>query len=173
MNLNERIKEKYEVITDSSIDHILSSIELKRKEQSLPDFLEADSIDYEEIRLTNKRIEIIRSPGLLKAFRPPGKITIDMKSGEESKTILSCEILPYNGHFPLYLGLLMAVLFSWSLLVLLFGLNLNAILIILSAGVGFGTAGYISYRITKWQLLDYSRRVIHTLTQKEKKTLQS
>jgi hypothetical protein len=168
MDLNERIKEKYEVITDSSIDYILRSIESKRKEQSLLDFLETDSIDYEEIYLPNNRIEIIRSPGLLKAFRPLGKITIDMKQNEDSKTVLSCEILPYNGNFPLYLGLLIAGLLLWSLLVLLFGLNLDALLMILFAWIGFGTAGYISYRVTKWQLLEYSRRVIRTVASKEK-----
>lgn len=168
MGLNERIIEKYNITTDSSGQNILSSIELGKQKQSWSDFLDADSIDYGEINILNNRIEIIRNPSVLTAFRASGKITIDIIPDTDSRTNLICEILPYNGNFPIYIGLLITALTLWSLFALLFGLNFNTLLMILFAWTAFGLWTYINLRFTKWQLRDYSKKVIRIVTEKKK-----
>lgn len=168
MGLNEKITEKFSVVTDLSGQSILNSIELGKQKQTWTDFLDVEAIDYKEINIKDNRIEITRSPGLFTAFRPSGKITIEITTETDSRTTLSCEVLPFNGLFPIYFGLLITFLIAWSLFALLFVLNVDALLLILFGWTVVGLSTSISFRFTKWHLYDYSKKVIRIITDKKK-----
>ncbi len=168
MGLNEKITEKYEVTADNSEQDILTAISLGKQKDTWTHFLMSDSVDFKEISIVNGRIKIMRGPLFLDVFRSSGKITIEMVSLPNKGTLLKCEVLPYQGNLPIFLGLLIAVLTLWTLIVVAFGRDYNALLMILMAWGMFGGFSYLTYLLTKHGLVNYSRKVIREITKDKK-----
>ena len=164
MGLNDKITIKFSALVDNSKHDILSKIADGKKNNSWTDFLVVDSIDFGGIDIYDNRLEIIRCPTMLNAFRPWGKISIDFDDLPDNKTNLNIEIIPYNGYLPLIIGLLISFLILWTIAVIAFGNDWYAFLMIISAWTIFGTILYLKFLYTKHGLIDYSRRVINVLT---------
>jgi hypothetical protein len=136
MGLNDKITERFEVTTQLSKQNILESLAFLKKQFSWIDQL-VYSVDFKEIRINGDRLEVVRFPGILTPFRPHGKITIDISDAGD-KTNLKCEILPYNGSFPLIIGLVIGALSLWTLLAFAFGRSFKVFLMVIPAWAGFG-----------------------------------
>ena len=156
MGLNAKITETFEITLTVSSQQIRKTIDDNKNNQGWTDKF-GDNINYEEINVKNNRLEIIRKPGTLSAFRPSGKITIDIVDLPDNKTTLKCKILPYNGALPYRIVLLIVVLSIWSLLLLFFVDAIDALILICLALAVFGLIYYLTYLYAKNGLIQYSK----------------
>src|SRR5215203_2018592 len=156
MGLNAKITETFEITLTVSSQQIRKTIDDNKNNQGWTDKF-GDNINYEEINVKNNRLEIIRKPGTLSAFRPSGKITIDIVDLPDNKTTLKCKILPYNGALPYRIVLLIVVLSIWSLLLLFFVDAIDALILICLALAVFDLIYYLTYLYAKNGLIQYSK----------------
>lgn len=165
MTLDEKITERFELTTRVSTQDIFQKIANGGQKQTWKDLLVCETIDYNEIKIKEKEIEIIRSPKTFSAFRSSGRISIKITEDIDKKqTTLRCEILPFNGNFSTIIGFVITVLSLWTILGLLIGQNANSLFVVLIGWVVFGLGMYLKYLITKQGLIDYSRIVTKELT---------
>ncbi len=86
----------------------------------------------------------------------------------DNGTILKCRTLPFHGNFPIFATLGVIGLILWTLLILVFGRNFEALIFILLSWAMTGTMGLIIFALTKYGLINYSKRVIKQIVQDNK-----
>ncbi|HRJ28686.1 MAG TPA: hypothetical protein PLV21_09225 [Cyclobacteriaceae bacterium] len=168
MGLNEKITEQFDVTTNVSTQDILQRLSDGKQKQTWTDFLVTNTIDYKAININNRRIEIIQTPTVLNAFKPNGRITIDLSDSDDNTTKLKCEVVPFNGNLPILIWLPIGALTLWSLGVLLFSRSFQGFLMIFGAWTAFGLLTYLMFLFNKHGLINYSKRVVKELTQDKK-----
>jgi hypothetical protein len=168
MGLNEKITTRFEMIAECSRQDIVTAIASGKKNGYVANIFVADAVDYNEISLSDNKIEINRRPILLDAFRSSGTITIDMVTSSDNKTILKCEILPFHGNLPIVIALGSIGLIFWTLLVFAFQRTLYATIFVLISWTMIASMCIIVYLLTKYGLINYAKRAIKELTRDNK-----
>lgn len=170
MALSDKITERFEVTTNASMEDIQQRLLDGKQKQTWTDSLVTDAIDYEAININNGKIEIIQSPTVFNAFKPNGRIIINLSANDPNSIKFTCEVIPFNGNLPILIWLIISMLVLWSLGVLLFSRNFHAFLMIVGAWTVLGLITYLIVLFNKHGLVNYSKRVIKELT-KEKKVI--
>ncbi len=168
MGLSEKIIERFDLTTEVSTAEILQRVSDGKEKQTWTDMLLTDAIDFNAINVSVGRIEIIQAPSILNAFKPNGRITIDLSKMEDNKTRLKCEVVPYNGNFPILIWFPIGALTFWSLLVLAFTRNFHGFSMILGAWTVLSVFIYLLFLYNKHGLINYSKRVIKELIRDKK-----
>ena len=168
MGLNEKITTTFEVTTSKPVLDIISVISNGKKNGVVANIFLADAVDYNEFSLSDTRIEINRKPIFVDAFRSSGTITIDLISTSDNGTILKCRTLPFHGNLPIFVTLGAGGLILWTLMILAFGRNFESLLFILVSWSMTGVLSLIIFALTKYGLINYSKRVIKELTRDNK-----
>jgi len=164
IGFDERMTIRFEETANISMNGLASRISEGKINQSWTHFLVADVIDYKEINLNDGRIEIVRTPTVFNPFKANGRIVLTLNEISDNNAQLKCEILPFDGTYPIIVGLFIAFFTLMSLLILLFGRGNETFLLILFMWTIFGLIQYVAYSLNKHGLIDYSKKVIKELT---------
>lgn len=153
-----------EVSINRSKSELFKIIEENKKQYNWMDLAFGTRVDFTEMLISNDKIEIIRSPTALKAFRPTGKILISIEEKSADQCKLSCLIIPYNGMGHIVFSLSFGSLLLWTVGALLLGRTEHTWLMILFTWTIWLPTIYIIYNYNKWALVSYSRKIISELT---------
>jgi hypothetical protein len=157
MRLTEKIIERFDLTTDISTSDILQRVSDGKQKQTWTEFFVTDAIDFKAINISGGRIEIIQSPSILNAFKPNGRITIDLSRMEDNKTRLKCEVVPYDGNLLSLIWFPIGALAFWSLLVLAFTRSFQGFIMILGAWTVVSLFVYLFFCITSMDSLIIQR----------------
>ena len=159
--------EKVEFTVNNNRLEILDYFRIGKENYKWTDFLKDRIIDFEEVKIKNDQIEIIRKPKFTSAFRPTGKIIISINETSNGKSQLIGEIFPYNGYgYLIILLLLFLIIFTFGALFLIQGTNTLFIIFLVWTMAAIGIV--FEYYNSKSGLIKYLNEIIDTLD-KEKK----
>ena len=92
MRLNDKITVRLEETVAFSKQVLLSIITNKKQKWSTP--RRHKSINFNEINIIDDRIEILSSPSTFNAFKPKGKITLELENSINNQTVVKCKSSP-------------------------------------------------------------------------------
>lgn len=160
------LQKQYDHLTTKSKDEILKALH-KRIETQKADksFFKWDLINYQSFKITGDRIEVERTPSILTPFKSIGTIYYDLIANDLG-TKIRCTIEPVNK----YALLLSSCMFSFFLLIFsaftLVSLSndiVKAMIIVAFAWTIVLGFSYLSLRLSRSGLEEYSRTILSDL----------
>jgi len=158
MKLSGLYKYTWTTEVPRSSEEIIEDIDSKKDSYTWRDaFFDRD---ISEIKIKDREIEILCSPGPLTPFKPFGKISILLNEKSRGKTELICEILPMNTMIHTTLYFFVPVMCFWTIGFLMTSPNLTTLIAIVGAWIIAGLVMFIKYKHSRSALIEYLRRVI-------------
>jgi hypothetical protein len=158
--INKWINTGYETLIKKDADEILRPFLDKDVGCASTSFLFPHLLDFKEVQVSDRVIEILRTPKTFSPFRTHGKIRFCLEATDKKNwTKVKCEILPGNNTMPYVIAY--QLLTTSALSFWLFGKELSikvggGLLVLIVPAI----ISYFRYRMDRTELIDYSRAVI-------------